>query len=511
MTNAFSLFRSLIIYSVCLPLAIVVGYLLATPLDLGSLVPICMVLGLLSIPIFLRWHYPIMIVSWNMSAGLYFLPGKPSLALCLVFLSFGFSFLAFILNRNLKFIAVPAIARPLIFLSVVVLITARLTGGFGLSVAGSEAIGGKRYVFLLAGVVGFFALTARRIPADKVNLYIKLYFLGALTGLIGMTCAFISPSLYIIFLIFPADTSLMTSGLTTPGGDSVIPRLGNLALASMAVIRLICARFGLQGVLDIRKLWPLPAVLLLAATTLFGGFRSMFIEVALFFLVLFYLEGLARSRYLLVAVLTGLLTLAMLVPFADKLPMSVQRSLAVLPVLKIDPEATRNAQDTTEWRLEMWRNVVPTIPQYLILGKGLGMDPHDLAMLQSGLNTGTDTSYGSMIAGDYHNGPLSVIIPFGIPGAIGFIWFLVAEYRVLQQNFRHGDPSLRRINGVLFACFIVKTIMFLCVVGSLYSDLVFFTGFVGMSVALNGGVCKRAVESSPVPMLKGFRLVNAAR
>ena len=39
MSNALSIIRSLIIYSLCLPLAIFLGYLLAMPLDSVSLVP----------------------------------------------------------------------------------------------------------------------------------------------------------------------------------------------------------------------------------------------------------------------------------------------------------------------------------------------------------------------------------------------------------------------------------------------------------------------------------------
>jgi len=509
MTNAFSLFRSLVIYSICLPLAIVVGYLLATPFDMASYVPICAVLVLLSIPIFLRWHYPILIVSWNMAAGLYFLPGKPSVQLIMIFLSFGFSFLAFILNRNLKFISVPSMTRPLIFLAVVVLATARLTGGFGLNILGSDAIGGKRYIFLLSGVVGYFALTSRRIPPDKVNLYLKLFFLGTLTSLVGILFTFISPSLYFIFLIFPVETSLaQTAG---PDGSNPIVRLSGVGIASLSIIWLMLGRYSLRGLLESRKFGRLLLVVILAGTTLFGGSRAKFIEVVLMFTILFYLEGMVRSRMLPLLLLSGLLVAAVVFPFTDKLPSAVQRSLAVLPLVKIDPETERNARDSSEWRLQMWADVIPTIPNYLILGKGLSLDPRELEMLRGGLNAGGSGSEGSNMAGDYHNGPLSVIIQFGIPGVIGFIWFLVAGFRVLQRNYHFGDPSMLLINRMLFAYFIVKCIIFFLVFGSFYSDLVYFVGPVGLSIALNGGVCSRVIEPVSVPILNRFKLANATR
>ena len=38
---------------------------------------------------------------------------------------------------------------------------------------------------------------------------------------------------------------------------------------------------------------------------------------------------------------------------------------------------------------------------------------------------------GAAMAGDYHNGPLSVLIPFGIWGLAAFVWLLVAGARFL--------------------------------------------------------------------------------
>lgn len=191
MTNAFSLFRSLIIYGICLPLAIFIGYLLATPTDPTTYGSVGLLLSLMTIPLFLRWHYPWLILSWNMSAGLYFLPGKPSFALAMIFASFSISLLTYVMNRNLKFISVPAIARPLIFIAIVVLGTAKLTGGIGLNVLGSDSMGGKRYITLLSAIIGYFALTAQHIPLRKANLYVSLFFLGPLR----LPLAISSPSL----------------------------------------------------------------------------------------------------------------------------------------------------------------------------------------------------------------------------------------------------------------------------------------------------------------------------
>jgi hypothetical protein len=426
----------------------------------------------------------------------------------MISISFGISLLGYIMNRNLKFIYVPSVARPLIFLGMVVLATAKLTGGIGLNVLGSEGIGGKRYVYLLSGVIGFFALTAHPIPLKKAGLYTNMFFLGAVTAAIGNLASIINPSFNFIFLIFPADMgAMMASG---PENNYAIVRFGGLAASSIAVISWLLARYGIQGVLDMRKSWRFFIFAFFMVLSTFGGFRSMVINVALLCAVLFYLEGLMRTRLLPVIILAAILLSAIAVPFANKLPLTVQRSLAFLP-LDLDMEAVLSSQDSTGWRLDMWKAVLPEVPKYLILGKGYGIDASELDMLVKGMNRGEEGAAGAIISGDYHSGPLSLIMPFGIFGAVGFIWFLVAGYRALDRNYRFGDPALARINRFLLALFIVKILMFFFIVGSLYSDLVAFVGPVGLSIALNGGVRNPVVEPVARQLLGRFRLADATR
>ncbi|MDB6023340.1 MAG: hypothetical protein JWQ04_3197 [Pedosphaera sp.] len=508
MTNAFSLFRSLVVYGICLPLAIFIGYLLATPTDVVTFGSIGVLFCLLALPILLRWHYPLLIFFWNSVMGLYFLPGKPSIVLILIFVSFGFSFLAYVMNRDLKFISVPSVTRPLLFLTVVVLGTAYLTNSFGLNIFGSGGIGGKRYVFLLSGVVGFFALTAQRIPERKAKLYVCVFFLGALSAAVGSLAPVIGQAFYPLFLVFPPDITGPAPTVLEAG--SAITRLSGLATTSTAMVALCLALFGIRGIFDPRKWWRPLIFSLFMVLILFGGFRSRVIDLGLTLGILFYLEGLMRSRMLPAIVLCGILFCTLLIPFADKLPLTIQRSLTFLP-LKLDTEAELNAQASVDWRLEMWQDVLPQVPQYLILGKGYGIDANELDMLSRGMIRGSDTAAGAELAGDYHNGPLSVIMPFGILGAIGFIWFLAAGCRLLYRNYQFGEPQLENINRFLLVAFIVRVIVFFIIFGSLYSDLVYFSGLVGLSIALNGGMRSPVVEPVKQQVLNRFRLAGVTR
>jgi hypothetical protein len=95
------------------------------------------------------------------------------------------------------------------------------------------------------------------------------------------------------------------------------------------------------------------------------------------------------------------------------------------------------------------------------------------------------------LAGDYHNGPLSVIIPFGVWGALAFLWFISVGTRVLYRNWKYGDPDLKIINAFLFAGFAAHILMFMAIFGAFDNDMHFFVGYLGLGVALNGGMVAR--------------------
>jgi len=119
------------------------------------------------------------------------------------------------------------------------------------------------------------------------------------------------------------------------------------------------------------------------------------------------------------------------------------------------------------------------VPEYLLLGKGLGLKRSDFdSTLEYTFESQaiSGDQIGAALAGDYHNGPLSVVIPFGIWGSIAFVWFVVAGFRVLLNNYRYGSPGLQIINAFLLADFITRAFMFFVVVGGLTTDMLHFTG-----------------------------------
>src|SRR5665213_1863707 len=77
-------------------------------------------------------------------------------------------------------------------------------------------------------------------------------------------------------------------------------------------------------------------------------------------------------------------------------------------------------------------------------------------------------------------------------GAIAFFWLLGAGVKALYGNYLHGDARLRQANMALLSFFLTQCIFFFFVFGAISSQLSMFLGTLGLSISLNGGVCRRA-------------------
>ena len=165
MTNALAIIRSLIIYGLCLPLAIYLGYVVANPMDRMSFAVVVTVVSLPLLPILLKWHHLLLIASWNMSMVLFFVQGSPYLWMAMTAISLLLTILQQILKRDVVFASVPSITWSLLFLAFVIIVTAKLTGGIGMAAFGGASVGGKRYVQLF--VPSLAILPSQRITSQK--------------------------------------------------------------------------------------------------------------------------------------------------------------------------------------------------------------------------------------------------------------------------------------------------------------------------------------------------------
>jgi len=274
------------------------------------------------------------------------------------------------MDQEFRFISVRQVGWPLILLAIVILGTAQATGGIGLRSMGGAVYGGKKYMTMFVAIMGYFALTAQRIPRERANLYIGLFFLGGITNLIGDVLYFQNPALRYLFMFFPPTWGLLGGGTADLAGGAI--RFSGLSTSCLVVAYFMLARFGIRGLFSALRPWRLALLIALLALSMMGGYRSYLLAFVFVFCIQFYLEGLHRTRLLPIVLLGLVLIASVTLPFSRQLPLSVQRTLSVLPI-PVDMGVRANAEESSEWRLRMWEALLPAVPKYLLLGKGLAL------------------------------------------------------------------------------------------------------------------------------------------
>jgi hypothetical protein len=413
-----------------------------------------------------------------------------------------------LLNRAVdpekRFLSGGGVSRALLFLVVVLAATAATTGGMGARSLGSATYGGKKYFYILAAITGYFALASRRIPTQRAKLYVSLFFLSGITALVSNLAYTAGTKFFFLLDLFPPEFA-MVQAIGTETAYGGIRRIAGSVWASMAITCCLLALYGVRGVLDLRKPWRAALLAAAVAGGMLGGFRGFVILLGLIVVAEFFLEGLHRTRWLPILLVAGIVGGGAMVLFVQKLPLSAQRALSFLP-LNVDPLARSDAGGSTEWRLEMWRTLLPEVPKYFFWGKGYALNPTDLYLGEENLRRGLGpASEVAILAADYHNGPLSILIPLGIWGAVGFLWFFIAAGRVLYLNYRFGESSLRIINTALLAFFVGRAVVFFLFFGSLDGDMFVFTGLAGLSVSLNSGIRAAPAADSATRLVRMWK------
>jgi len=498
--------RLLIVYIVAIPLALLLGYMVATP-DVASIATVGMVLFFLALPLLIRWNHWLLIFFWNAAFIANFLPGALPFWVIFACLTFGMGVVNHVMGHK-TFLRAPELTKPILFLLAVVLLTGKIRGGIGMQILGSGTYGGKNYFFILAAIMGYFALISQPISMLKSARAVNWFFLSALTSGLSNLVYILGPAFYFLYYLTPVGAAV---GQAAADYDpEIVKRFGGLGPVGSGLLCFILARWGLRGTFELDKPWRLLLLATALAAGLFSGFRSQVLILLVLLAFQFIIEGLWRTPLLPVFVGVGILCVAPMLFFANKMPYAVQRSMAFLPV-DIDSSVRTETEASTDWRLEMWREVLPEVSQYLLIGKGYALSPTDLYLTEWGVSMGFLSSYaGAITSGDYHSGPLSVLMPFGIWGAIAFIWLLGAGLKVLHSNRQHGEPRLKRVNDFLFVYFLTQSLFFIFVFGALNSQLPVFLGVLGLSISLNGGVRrKEAAKTVPVAIVSTMALEPA--
>ncbi|BCX48304.1 hypothetical protein HAHE_22120 [Haloferula helveola] len=358
----------------------------------------------------------------------------------------------------------------------------------GLNIFGAGTVGARPYFMVALAFVTMVFLGMYQIRARDMKWVFWLSALGTLLS---------GPLNYLRVGLGggnPAD--LAAEGPSDPGATD---RKGYLNTIATEPARMLSSwRSPLRAVFH--PIWA-PLVLLTFAAAAYSGFRNTVAMVGLIYLAgICYRGGLAAT---VISVSMGAVLLGGLavINVAAPLPPNVQRALSPFPGTWEERYVTQ-AENSTEWRVEMWKSALFTDYwiQNKVLGDGLGMTADELRRSEeikargilSGRSGLTSHQEAIMVNGDYHSGPVQTVRTVGY---VGLAVLLLAQIRLAVHTHR----LIRRCHGTewypVALYFGIPLVIY-----PIFFVLIFGTfGTAGQALFLGIGMVKMLHANLPVP------------
>ena len=340
----------------------------------------------------------------------------------------GFLLALHIVLRRIKLKVPLRLTDTLVFLNLTWLVVTFIKNPTGLSFLGSDMVGGRKYLDMGFPFVAYFILSRCRIPSKWAYFLPVWLAIGLATPYALRTVSTLSPELgEAISSIYYVPVQRANQG--DIGTEA---RVFGLERTALPFFLAMCAYYA--PVTFISPMHPLRVLGFLIAFILVGlsGYRSFLLTMAGYITVGTWLHGRVRDFIPLITLMgLGLIALAGAVQSGAPVPITIQRALSVLP-LGWDTLAIQDAEGTTTWRVDMWREAWND-PNYFkdkIFGDGFGYTQQEMILFadqmmgQGGL-AGASTYELFMIRGSLHNGPLSSLRYGGFVGLILLICLMV--------------------------------------------------------------------------------------
>jgi hypothetical protein len=355
----------------------------------------------------------------------------------------GFTFIIFLLRRQPLNIRFGELEIWMLLLAACI-VQVYLRNPVGLSLFGAGAVGARPYFMVGMAFLTGMVLGNIVVPPHEIKWSMRLSIIGNFLG-IGLTTLRMRGAGGGIGLV--GGTAVAANA--TLGDGQASSRIGALGSIGDAIARIVVAYVSPLRAL-LHPLWA-PLILISVAAAAGSGYRNAVASVGLTYLIgLAYRGGFGS---VVIAFFSGAMGLAALafVNLAAPLPPNIQRALSPFPGTW-EERHVEVAEQSTEWRVEMWKEALftPHWIQNKLLGDGLGISAREYQMLQS-MEVGGEglDSMGSgmsqqqeamMITGGYHSGPVQCV---RIVGYVGLIVLLLAMIRMAV----HAHRQILRCRG----------------------------------------------------------------
>ena len=312
----------------------------------------------------------------------------------------------------------------------------------GLFIFGSATVGSRPYIEIGIAVVGYLALST--VSPDPLKLkripILKLCVNGILS--MGMMAVYYLGS-------FGGKLALIYSGFSHERSEQSVG--GSMKAERIPYFNPVNKLSLLWGLTRIGSLRPsfrgagitIMAIMFSAAASLLSGHRISVVNWVVYIGIYSIL-----ARNMKVTIVTGFIGFFGLVGVYTvhhtvmDIPLSAQRALTFLPG-EWDYVVIQDAEQSTDWRIEMWETVITEegLIKNKILGDGFGFSARELDLMvrmqyETDLSP-EETAEFYLVTGDLHSGPLTAMRFTGIIGLVLFtglsISVAVGFYRLCRR------------------------------------------------------------------------------
>lgn len=371
-------------------------------------------------------------------------PGQPNTLLLAQVLVLGFSCLLFLMRRLPFRLAWTELEFWGLVLTLFV-VQVYLRNPVGVNIFGGDTVGGKGYVLYAIALFSTLLLAGLKVPATELRWILRLSILGGMINTVISILGNYIPTL--AYFTGGKAVSAEDAGFDDQAVDAgAATRVGSMAVLGSNLSLWISSYISpLQACL--RPLWAILVLTAIVAAAL-SGFRISIVTVGLTFLLgIIYRNGFGGVAASLLGGIGGLALLAV-INTLHPLPPNMQRALTFLPGTW-EERYKQDAEGSSEWRFEIWREVLLT-DRWIHnkwIGDGLGFSATELAIQMNKRDGGRKGISGFeahretiLSNGDYHSGPVSTV---RVIGYIGLIVFLLAQFRLSI----HAHRQILRCRG----------------------------------------------------------------
>jgi hypothetical protein len=416
----------------------------------GLFLTICFLLG--------RHIWILIPATLGMRGSLNIIPGSPDAWQLMTVIVFTFTILRIATRQQQLFFRWTGMETALLLVAFTIL-QAYFRNPTGLSILGGDVAGGKPYFIFAAAITAYLLISTADADLRSWRWAVIAYIAITLVDGIIAAVAGLSPAFAGFMIRFYSNVSFTVAQGFESAADVDEKRITEFGQIGSLLGMIACSFWRPVAALDFRKPWRGLIALSAVVFTVLGGFRGGSARLFFNFAVASFLRR--KPLDVLLIGIIGILTvsIALIAIPTDTLPFSVQRLLTVLPGVQVRSDVARDAEQSNDFRFDMWKLALGS-DRYITnkwLGDGFQYSASELAARESmmfhdyRMTGGMTTQEMFMATGAYHGFHVETIRHTGIVGLIAataaLIVIAIFAMRCIRQYRDHAA-----FGYVIFIC-----------------------------------------------------------